>query len=220
VIEALLEAVGQDGTILMPAYPVSGDWMSYVRSGRLFDPRNSPSAFGKITDRFWRREGTLRSLHPTHSVAAFGPEAAYLVKDHERSQTPAGDPSPFRKLIELDGRILHLGSPFWATSSFHVVEDVVFPFPRSVYLDQPIRMRYLDWKGEEHRAAIKVHDPALVPFRIDKVKAKEDEIYARCAEKGIVRTNRIGPATVHLIEAPALEKLLEELAASGITIYV
>lgn len=218
-IDALLEAVGPQGTILMPAYPITGDWMTRVSSGVLFDPQRSPSGFGKITDVFWRRSGVWRSLHPTHSVAAYGLHAEYLVRDHEKSPTPCGHPSPFRKLIELNGRILHLGSPFWATSSFHVVEDIVNPFPRKVYLDEPIPMRYLDLEGVEHVAHVQVHDPALVPTRIDKVRAKELEIYRYCRERGIVRTGQIGPATVHLIEARALEELLEELAMKGITIY-
>lgn len=218
VIDALLEAVGPEGTILMPAYPVTGDWTTYVYSDPLFDPQRSPSTFGKITDVFWRRPGVLRSLHPTHSVAAYGPHAEYLVRDHEKSQSPFGHTSPFRKLIELNGRILHLGSPFWAITSFHVVEDVVPRFPHKVYLDEPIPMRYLDFEGIEHVVPVKVHDPA-VPIRIDKVKAKEREIYNYCRERGVVHTGKIGLGTVHLIEAGALEEVLEELVDKGITIY-
>jgi aminoglycoside 3-N-acetyltransferase len=220
VIDALLDAVGPGGTLLMPAYSVAGDWMTYVRSDPLFDPRTSPSTFGKVTDVFWRRPGVLRSLHPTHSVAAYGPHASYLIQDHEKSQSPAGYTSPFRKLIELNGRILHLGSPFWSTSSFHVVEDVVPNFPRQVYLAEPICMRYLDPEGREHAVPVKVHDPALVPTRIDKVAAKELEIYNYCLQRGVLRTGHIGRATVHLIEAGPLEELMEELAVRGITIYV
>lgn len=219
VIDSVLKVVGASGTVLMPAYPVVGDWMTYVRSDRLFDPRTSPSAFGKITDMFWRRPGVVRSLHPTHSVAACGPQAEYLVKDHEKSSTPAGPTSPFRKLIELDGRILHLGSPFFTTSSFHVVEDVVCPFPRQVYMEEAVRMRYLDHEGVERAMMVRIHNPALVPERIDNDKALEMEIYNHCRQAGVVRTGKIGQATVHLLEARPLEQLMEELARRDITIW-
>lgn len=220
VIDALLQAIGPQGTLLMPAYPVVGDWMTYIYSDPLFDPRSSPSGMGRITDVFWRRPGVLRSLHPTHSVAAFGPRAAYLVRNHEHSHSPCGPESPFRKLAELDGRILHLGSPFGNTTSVHVVEDMVASFPRQVYLADPVPMRYLDADGIEHLASVKVHDPALAATRIDRIREKEQEIYNHCLRYGAVRTAKIGLATVHLIEARLLEELLEKLLDQGITIYV
>jgi aminoglycoside 3-N-acetyltransferase len=219
VIDALLDVLGPHGTLLMPVYPAGANWTTYVDSDPLFDPRTSPSCMGKITDAFWRRPGVLRSLHPTHSVAAYGPQASFLVTDHEKSPTPCGPTSPFRKLIDVEGRIIHLGSPFWSTSSFHVVEDVVPDFPRKVYLDEPIPMRYLDLDGVEHVVPVKVHDPVTAATRIDKTKAKENEIYHICVSSGVARSYRIGRATVHLIESRPLEQLMEHLVEEGITIY-
>jgi aminoglycoside 3-N-acetyltransferase len=219
VIDALLDALGRGGTLLMPAYPVVGDWIAYVHSDPLFDPRRAPSSMGKITDTFWRRPGVLRSLHPTHSVAAFGPQARYLVRDHEKSPSPCGDPSPFHKLVELDGRILHLGSPFCNTTSMHVVEDIMPGFPRQVYLNEMIKMRFLDHGGVEHAVPVKIHDPVTAATRLEKIPEKEREIYQHCRRRGVVRTGKIGRATIHLIEARPLEDLLEELARGGITIY-
>ena len=220
VIDALLGAVGSAGTLLMPAFPDTGEWMDYVLSDPLFDPQTSPSSRGKISDIFWRRPGVLRSLHPTHSVAALGPVAEYLVRDHERSPMPCGPDTPYGRLVDLDGRILHLGSPFWATPSFHLVEDAVPDFPRPVYRDEPAILRYLDLDGAEHSVPVLVHNPELVPQRIDKVKTKEEEIYRLCKDRRVLHTDRIGPAVAHLIEARLLEELLEELVRKGITIYV
>jgi len=219
VIDALLAAVGPKGTILMPANPVIGDWMVYVHSDPLFDPRKSPSSMGKITDTFWRRSGVLRSLHPTHSMAARGPHAEYLLKDHEKSQSPCGLLSPYRKLIELDGRILHLGSPFSNTTSLHVVEDILPHFPKKVYEDAPISMRYLDYQGNENITLVKIHDSITAETRLEKVKEKEIEIYEHCRNREVVYSDKIGMATIHLIEARPLEILLEDLGRQGITIY-
>lgn len=219
VIDALLDALASGGTLLMPAYPVTGDWMAYITSDPLYDPRQARSSMGKITDVFWRRPGVLRSLHPTHAVAAYGPQAEYLVHGHELSQSPCGPGSPFSKLVELRGRILHLGSPFCNTTSLHVVEDVLPEFPLQVYLPEAIPMRYLDGNGTEHRVPVKIHDPAVAATRLEKVPEKEQEIYRYCHDHGVVRAGKIGAATVHLIEAKPLEDLLEVLAAKGITIY-
>ncbi len=220
VIDALLEAVGPDGTVLMPTYPITGDWIEYLKSDPIFYPLQSPSSTGKITDVFWRREGVLRSLHPTHSVSAFGKYAFYLIQDHEQSPSPCGNPSPFRKLVELNGQILHLGSSFATTTSFHVVEDMLPNFPKKVYLDEPLFMKYIDFEGIEHAVPVMVHDPTLALKRIEKFKHKEIEIFNYCRENGIVKSGKIGLATAHLINAHGLENLLEKLAKKGITIYI
>jgi len=219
IVDSLFDIVGDTGTILMPVYPIFGDWWEFIQSDPIFDPLNSPSSLGKITDTFWRYPGVKRSLHPTHSVAAIGPSAEYLISDHEKSITPCGNPSPFLKLIELKGRILHLGSPFWSTSSFHVVEDLIDDYPINVYYPEEFKMRVLDPIIGEKHVRVKIHDPEIAQYRIDKNKKIENEIYDYCRKKGIVQTSQVGLATSHLIDAAGLEELLEVLILKGITIY-
>lgn len=219
VIDALLEAVGSKGTILMPTYSPNGFLVDWVKTNPLFDPNNSSSQTGKITEVFRLRKGVLRSRHPTHSVAAIGHYAYYLLKDHEKSQTHCGKTSPFYKLIELNGYILTLGSKFGQVTSFHVIEDLIDNFPIKVYLKELVSLRYLDEKGIEHISVQKLNNPVMARTRIDVNKKKENEIYNYCLGRGFVRTGKVGKATCHLIEARGLEKVLEELLALGITIY-
>jgi aminoglycoside N3'-acetyltransferase len=219
VVNALLETVGPKGTVLMPVYPMKGTMLEYAKTDPLFNPKNDPSQMGKITEAFRLRKEALRSWHPTHSVAAIGPYAEYLLKNHEKSQTPCGKTSPFYKLIELDGSILHLGSRVGQTTSVHIIEDLVDDFPHKVYFDELIPMRYLDGKGVEHTVLIKVHDPVTSKTRIDKNIEKEKEIYKYCLEYEVVTTGKVGNARSHLIKARGLEEVLEKLLAKGITIY-
>jgi aminoglycoside 3-N-acetyltransferase len=193
--------------------------LEYAKTDPLFNPKNDLSQMGKITEACRLRKEALRSWHPTHSVAAIGPHAEYLLKNHEKSQSPCGGTSPFYKLIELDGYILHLGSRFGQTTSVHVIEDQMDDFPHKVYFDELIPMRYLDDKGVEYTILIKVHDPVTSKTRIDKNIEKEKEIYKYCLEYGVVTTGKVGKATSHLIKAKGLEEVLEKLLARGITIY-
>jgi aminoglycoside 3-N-acetyltransferase len=220
VIDALLDVLGPNGTLLMPVYPVVGDRMAYIDSNPLFDPRRSPSSMGKLTNVFWQRPGVLRSLHPTHSVAAYGANAASLVSDHEKSPSPVGPSSPFYKLVDLDGRVLHLGSPFWAATSFHVVEERVSHFPVKVYLDKHVPMRYLDYEGVEHIVPIQIHDPVTDAARYENLHVLAPLLYQACTNCGVAQTSKIGPATVHLIECHPLVDLMARLVAEGITIHV
>lgn len=79
VIDALLEVIGNQGTLLMPTLTVGGRMVSQLREGRLFDYRNTPTGLGIINEAFRKRAGVLRSIHPTHSVCGIGPNAEFLL---------------------------------------------------------------------------------------------------------------------------------------------
>src|SRR5205085_4877227 len=66
VIRALRDALGPEGTLVLPTH--TWEWMS--AGSRHFDARTTPSCVGVITETFRGLPGVVRSLHPTHSVAA------------------------------------------------------------------------------------------------------------------------------------------------------
>jgi len=68
VIRGLLGALGEGGTLLMPALSYNLVRLAAPDVYPLFDYKNTPSIVGKITEYFRTRPGTLRSLHPTHNV--------------------------------------------------------------------------------------------------------------------------------------------------------
>jgi aminoglycoside N3'-acetyltransferase len=74
LIKALREALGPEGTLVMPSW--SGD------DDVPFDARTSPAArdLGIVADTFWRLPGVLRSGH-CFAGAAVGPEAAAILAD-------------------------------------------------------------------------------------------------------------------------------------------
>jgi aminoglycoside 3-N-acetyltransferase len=123
VILGLLEALGPDGTLLMPA-------LSYERVDAehpFFDVLGTPSNIGAIPEAFRTRLGTLRSVNPTHSVCGAGPRAVELLKEHILDSTPCGPRSPFRLLASCGGQILFLGCGMRPNTSMHAIEELVEP---------------------------------------------------------------------------------------------
>ena len=115
VIDALLECVAPDGTVMMPSF-------NHGRAD-VYDINESPTTNGIIPDTFWRRPEAKRSMHPTHPYAAIGPIAEYLMSEHLDLTT--FDPRcPLGKHAQLGGSILLLGCGMRANTAAHVAETM------------------------------------------------------------------------------------------------
>lgn len=136
VILALEDALGAEGTLMMPAHsgdlsepshwchpPVPEDWWPVIRAeATAFQTDLTPTrGMGVIAETFRRQAGTLRSQHPQLSFAARGPRAEELTRDH--ALTPAlGEESPLARLYALDGWVLFLGTDHSTNTSLHLAE--------------------------------------------------------------------------------------------------
>lgn len=136
VVQALLDALGGDGTLVMPAFtydisdpaewrdpPVPAGWIEEVREALpLFDPARSPTRdMGRIAELFRTWPGVERSSHPQGSFAAWGRHAEAVVERHPLAW-PLGEDSPLRRIYDLDGQVLLLGVGHDRNSSLHFAE--------------------------------------------------------------------------------------------------
>jgi aminoglycoside 3-N-acetyltransferase len=136
VIMGLLEAVGAEGTLMMPTHtnentdpgqwqhpPVPESWWQTIRDHTpAFDPATSPTRMmGAVAELFRTFPGTLRSNHPVTSFAAHGKYAQFLTDDHFLEHD-TGERSPIGRLYELDGYVLLLGVEHWNNTSLHLAE--------------------------------------------------------------------------------------------------
>ena len=117
VIDALLNVLGPEGTLMMSA--VSGN---VNENQPVFDVRHTPATVGTLPNVFRKREGVIRSLHPIHSVAALGPKAEFFTEDHLECNTPWSPGSPYGKLMRNGGHILFLGTNFTCNTCIHALE--------------------------------------------------------------------------------------------------
>lgn len=129
VVDALLDAVGPAGTLLVPAFRDSvwgsaGDFANTdCRCPQRLCPSRQPGFQGAIPEAVRKRAGSLRSCHPTHSWVALGPAAEPLLAGHRDSPTPCGAGSPFESLVSRDGCILTLGVPVDRVTYWHYYEE-------------------------------------------------------------------------------------------------
>lgn len=121
ITKGLLTAVGEAGTLLMPA-------LSYMQEPPEFHSTlDTPSCVGAIPEYFRKRAGTLRSVHPTHSICGIGPAVQLLFKEHHLDTTPCGEHSPLNKMIGLGAKIVMLGCGLRPNTTMHALEEYVPP---------------------------------------------------------------------------------------------
>jgi aminoglycoside 3-N-acetyltransferase len=120
-IDALLEAVGTGGTVVMPTFT----WdLFHDRDANevVFDLVHTPSNTGRITEDFRRRSEAIRSEHICHSVAAIGPHSQLVMGEGVRA---FGEGSSFDALTRLDAQYLLLGVDFNVCTALHAVEELM-----------------------------------------------------------------------------------------------
>ncbi len=136
IIEALMERIGSDGTILMPAQswknldPETGvhweepeEWWDAIRDNwPAYDKALTPTnTMGAVAEMFRRWPGTLRSDHPARSICAFGKNAAFFTDRHDLCNI-FGDGSPFSRLYDLDGYVLLIGVGYDKNTCLHLAD--------------------------------------------------------------------------------------------------
>ncbi len=198
VISALQKAVGLNGTLVLPTH--TWEWTS--KGLRQIDVRTTPSCVGTITEVFRNLPDVIRSLHPTHSVAARGPQAAWLVEGHENSSTPCGAGTPYARLIESAGQILFLGCRLDRNTAFHTLEAMAeVPY---LLRDESETYELIDRHGQVLQREVRRHR--------DRIPRRFNEMEPRLAEAGALARRKIGAAACLLVDSRVMcNTLLTEL---------
>lgn len=149
LIRALLEIVGDEGTLMMPSQtwknldPSTGvhweepkEWWPIIRENwPAYDKDVTPAInMGVVAEMFRKWPGSTRSSHPARSIAAVGKHAQYITSDHDLSNI-FGINSPVDKLYTLDGYVLLIGVDYDKNTSLHLAETRA-NFPTKRFTDE------------------------------------------------------------------------------------
>jgi aminoglycoside 3-N-acetyltransferase len=195
VIDALLETVGESGNVVMSTHSanlsedkrtpemiaLSVSWLYKIMP---YNPDKTPVRTGVIPETFRKRKGVVRGLHPSNSIAASGPKAEILSEGWHR-------------LLELDGFILLIGVGLDVCSAMHLAEKYV-EFPDRILK----KITPPKWFVEKYPEEEWEWDFGPYP---DFAKLTQP-----CIERGIMKTTRVGEATLKLVKLRELIDLYVE----------
>ncbi len=196
VVEALIEAVGRSGTLLMPSFN--------HRSAAVYNSLATPTTNGSIPDIFWRRADTFRSQHPTHAVAASGARAEWYCSQHLDVGIWAAE-SPIGKLVHHGGYILALGTTHSTSTAYHVAEMSV---PCGCIESFANEDRVVDADGQVQTVRGLAFRGGECPVSIGKLEAALDR-------RHLQQRGGVGAANAQLVLAKNLWKVRREQLRSA-----
>jgi len=211
LIDGLLDLLGPEGTLCMPAYPVDKD-----NEEKIFDVRTEKTAAGLLAETFRRRPGVKRSLNKLHSVCALGPKADEIVGEHHLSVTCFDEYSPFSKIAILGGYSIALGLPrYYIGTIGHVAESLLvneLQFFRLKFTT-PVTFTYIDENGQE------MHHTMWTKSAVPYIRSHSTKIIDDNFDKTKYIRVRFSNIWINIFDARYLVDTLCELAMEGKTIY-
>ena len=202
VVKALLQAIGPEGTLMAPSFNHG--------CAAVYNPLTTPTANGAIADALWRRPDAVRSIHPTHPVAAVGPKAEAWCRDHLEHGIWAQD-SPIGRLVHNGGYLLGLGVDNDTCTAYHVAE---ISMPCGCLDQFGSRQRAVDADGIVQTVRGFAWRDGLCPVSPANLAPALDRL-------GVQRRGRVGHADCFLVKAFDLwqvrrEQLKDACPACGI----
>lgn len=213
ILQILLELVGENGTLIFPAWHFNGRAEDYLKAGLIFDVAHSKSVLGGLSEMARTHPEAVRSIHPTNSIVAVGKNAKEICSGHETSIYPCGKSSPFYKMLKYDAKIVGIGVNSSFLSIAHCVEDVMGnDFPLQARTDETYFGKVKLPDGEiievETLAAHKNIQKRNVPGFIKKYIPKQ-----------ILSDYHLHGSDFFVADANALFNKITELAKQNKTIY-
>lgn len=198
----------EEGLLILPTHT----WAQMKEKCHTFNPETEPSCVGLLTNMFRTREGVIRSLHPTHSLAAKGKDAKSFTDGEEKFDTPCNREGCYGKPYDRQAKILLLGCTHNRNTFLHGVEE---------------------WNGIDIRIApqqkqlnIVMPDGSIMSrpmfphnspgYDVADHYEKMDPLFL---EKGIVQKGKFGDADCILCDAVGMTDLISKYLKSNPLIF-
>lgn len=218
MIEALAEAVGEEGTFLTPAF--ARPYVAFegsVNKSYVYRPydtrpdgalRDATIWTGALPKAMLAHPEAKRSGHSTHEWVALGKDAEACVEGHGLLTAPTGETSPLAHALEREGSVVFLGCSVASNTFLHYVETLT-----DLPVLAPAVVKYLDEKGEPHTALIEKHLPGDRSF----YRGLEGEFYQEALRRGLhIESCPLGIGMVYRMELRQVYDIAMSMIKDGL----
>lgn len=196
-LEGLMDAVGAEGTILIPTY----NW-DFCK-GKTFDYRTTPCKTGSLGKIALKRADFIRTKHPIYSFAVWGKDADRLYRMENKDSF--GQDSPFAYLKEKGAKNLFIDVTYQNSFTYvHYVEEWEGNVPYRYCKD--FTAGYIDGQGEES-----VRTYSMFVRNLDKdVQVTINPMESVFVEKQAVKRYTINDVSFRMLDLGKAYQLIKE----------
>ncbi|NLK27515.1 MAG: AAC(3) family N-acetyltransferase [Clostridiales bacterium] len=207
VIDAFMEYM-KEGLLIFPTHT----WEQMSEKYNIFRPKTEPSCVGLLTNIFRQRPGVVRSLHPTHSVAAYGADALEYIHGEENWETPCPRKGCWGRLYDRKAKILFLGCSLKRNTFLHSVEEWNQIPNRLAEVPKPLKIELQD--GTLIDRPLRGHQST-----VGDVSQNYDKMLEPFLHYGIAKKGRIGDAECVLCDAVGMAELTTEFLKKNTMLF-
>ena len=198
--DALIDAFTEylcDGLFLVPSHT----WDRVNPETPLFDVKNTMPCTGALTVVATGRKDGIRSLHPTHSLVAFGERAKEFVRGEENAHSPCPPGGCWARLYDEKAKIILLGVTHTRNTFIHAVDEMI-DYPGRL-CENPFEITIVDYEGNEMKTIFRHHKAPISEYYQNFKKPLE--------MLGAVTYAKLGDATVYCCDAVKLADILKHI---------
>ena len=184
-IDAFCSYLSQ-GLFLIPTHT----WANVTEETPVYDVRETVPCIGALPTVAAFRPDGVRSLHPTHSMTAFGARAAEYVRGEENSHTPCPVGGAWARLYDEGAKILLIGVGMNRNTYIHAVDEMIDLPSR---LAEPVTLYVVDKEGERHALSFCKHGESTGSENFGVFAAPLEEL-------GALRYAMLGDARVGIFD--------------------
>ncbi|MBQ2252043.1 MAG: AAC(3) family N-acetyltransferase [Clostridia bacterium] len=190
-----------DGLLLIPTHT----WANVNKESPVFDVRKTEPCIGALPTVAAFHKDAFRSLHPTHSLAAFGKRAKEYIENECFCHTPTPKDGCWGRLYDEKAKILLVGVGHNRNTYIHSIDERV-DIPNRL-TDEEIPFTVIDKDGISRKQPSKTHYTKGTP----DVSANFVKFTELLANSGATRVSKIGLADTIVCDAARLTEVLVPL---------
>ncbi len=210
LIQKIMDVITSEGTLIMPAYPNA---RKIQNKNFIFDIEKEPTQAGYLAETFRKFPNVVRSINVQHSVCAWGKNAIWLTKDHNKCANCWDENSPWFRMTKQNALVFTLGLPSNYIGTFdHCVEAVL-------YKKHPYWAQFFNLKQHYHYKDIDgtIREYTSLTGNIER-RTREKRLI-KYFTPDIYKKRKISNLLIKVFRSkPCLEKMIE-LGEKGITMY-
>lgn len=187
-----------EGLLIIPTHT----WATVGPKNPIFDVSKTEPCIGALPTVAAFRSDGIRSLHPTHSVAAFGKRAKEFIRGEEFATSPCSSGGVWQRLFDEDAKILLIGVGLDRNTYIHAIDEMLLLPDR---LADEVDITVIGYEGERYSVRMRPHGVT---------GSRNFENYRRPLEAhGALKNARLGSATVGIFDTGQATEIIKALWA-------